>query len=77
MNTLEMEMFADVLKTMEKHQKKHPAFYNNNNIKFIHKDEFSISNNASKGIILLEHEDNFIIDIYIDKIGRASCRERV
>ncbi|MGM9878467.1 MAG: hypothetical protein ACI31R_00330 [Bacilli bacterium] len=66
MSIEEQTMFNNIIKILNSKKKKDPMFYNNNNTKYLMKNEFNISNNVVKGIIMLNINEKYIIDIYLD-----------
>lgn len=57
-------MFNNIIKILKCKKKKDPMFYNNNNTKYLMKDEFNISNNVVKEIKMLNINEKYIVGIY-------------
>ncbi len=66
MNDNEIKIFYEVLDVLNQKKSKHPKFFNNPKTKFLLKDERYISNNVTKGIIMFELNNEYIVDIYVD-----------
>lgn len=62
----EMRLFYELLDLLNKKKSKNKLLFNNPKTKFLYKDERFIPNNITKGLILYELNDYYIVDIYID-----------
>ncbi len=65
MNNEEYEMFFNLIAVLEKEKRINKKFYNSPDTKFIKKNEFVLSNDVKKGLILFEYKRYFLLDIYI------------
>lgn len=65
MNDEEIKLYYDILDKMKKHKAKFPYLYNSNDCEFISKEEFYVTNNIFKGIILYKKNDKYLLDIYV------------
>lgn len=66
MNDKETQIFYEVLDVLNQKKSKHPNFFNNPKTKYLCKEERFVSNNISKGIIMFEIDNQYVVDIYID-----------
>lgn len=66
MNDKEIKIFYEVLDVLNKKKVEHPKEFNNFNTKFLCKDERYVTNNVTKGVIMFELDNQYIVDIYID-----------
>lgn len=66
MNDNEFKIFYEVLDILNQKKSKHSKLFNNTKIKYLFKDERYISNNVTKGIIMFELDNQFIVDILVD-----------
>lgn len=58
MDDKEIKIFYEVLDVLNQKKSKHP--------KFLFKYERYISNNVTKGVIMFELDNEYIVDIYVD-----------
>ncbi len=66
MNDNEIKIFYEVLDVLNQKKSKYPKLFNNTKTKFIFKDERYISNNVTKGVIMFELDNEYIVDIFVD-----------
>lgn len=66
MNDNEIKIFYEVLDVLNQKKSKHPKFFNNPKTKFLLKDERYISNDVTKGVIMFELNNEYIVDIFVD-----------
>ncbi len=65
MNIEELTIFNSIIKKLNDKKNKNAIFYNNDNTKYLLKDEFNVSNNVVKGIIMFDIDEKYIVDIYV------------
>ena len=66
MNDNEIKIFYEVLDVLNQKKSKHPKFFNNPKTKLLFKDERYISNDVTKGVIMFELNNEYIVDIFVD-----------
>ena len=66
MDDKEIKIFCEVLDILNQKKSEHPKLFNNTKTKYLFKDEVSVSNNVTKGIIMFKLDNQYIVDIYVD-----------
>lgn len=66
MNDNEMKIFYEVLDVLNRIKYKNSKIFNNPKTKFLFKDERYILNNVTKGVIMFELDNQYIVDIFVD-----------
>ncbi|MFV0250133.1 MAG: hypothetical protein ACK5HP_03775 [Bacilli bacterium] len=65
MNEEQISLYNEVLELMKIHKDKYPYVYNSSDTEFLEKEDFYISNNAYKGILLLKRKNKYIVDVVV------------
>ena len=60
MNYEELKIFNDILELMEVKKNNKPEFYNNDETKYLCKNEIYVTNNVRKGLIMLKIDNKYM-----------------